>query len=409
MIPIELLLLGSNCMIAALAFVNYQVCVKRKDLEGSNSSLEKSLSQSKNDLSFMINQQFQNFSQSQKNQLELIQKQIAELEKLNEIKFDSIRNAVSTQLGAIQQQTSEKLESIRATVEEKLHDTLEKRLGNSFKLVNEQLEQVYRGLGEMQTIASGVGDLKKVLTNVKTRGIWGELQLANIIEQILTPDQYEKNVVVIPGASNRVEFAIKIPSEKQAGKFIWLPIDAKFPIESYYRLIQANDNSEPEIIAQCVKDLEQDIKLQAKMIADKYLQPPHTADFAIMFLPVEALYAEVLRKPGIIESLQRDYKIIITGPTTLSAILNSLQMGFRTMAIEQRSHEVWRTLSNVKSEFLKFANVLAKTKTKLDQASKEIEQVETRTRVMQRQLKHVETNKEDGLQIEIAPSVIDNG
>ncbi len=378
------------CLLGFIYMNLKNLSLKVSSLEGT---LEESLQRTKNDTSMLIGQNFQIFSNSQGNQLALIQKQIGELEKLNEMKFDSIRNAVNNQLESIQNQTSAKLEKIREAVEEKLHDTLEKRLGTSFKLVSDQLEQVYKGLGEMQTIASGVGDLKKVLTNVKTRGIWGELQLANIIEHILTPEQYETNVAVIPGSANRVEYAVKIPTQSEKGEFIWLSIDAKFPIESYYKLMHASENNEIELLNIAIKELEGQIKLQAKMIAEKYLLQPHTADFAIMFLPVEALYAEVLKRPGIIEALQRDYKVIITGPTTLSAILNSLQMGFRTLAIEQRSHEVWRILSSVKSEFGKFTTILTKTKQKLDQASKDIELVETRTRVMQRHLRDVESTE----------------
>lgn len=338
-----------------------------------------------------INLLLQNQNSSQKDQLDSFSKQLTNLTQINENKLESIRTVVSDSLFRMQTENNDKLEKMRATVEEKLHDTLEKRLGDSFKIVSERLEQVHKGLGEMQSLASGVGDLKKVLTNVKTRGTWGEVQLDALIEQILAFDQYEKNCAVVPNSSDRVEFAIKIPNKDDLNTSTFLPIDAKFPLEDYQRLVAAYDTGDQVEIELISKQLEVTIKKVAKQISEKYIHPPHTTDFAIMFLPVEALYAEVLRKPGIIEFLQREYRVVITSPTTLLAILNSLQMGFRAVAIEKRSSEVWKVLSSVKSEFVKFADVLAKTKIKLDQASKVIGDAETRTRVIQRHLKHVET------------------
>jgi DNA recombination protein RmuC len=280
---------------------------------------------------------------------------------------------------------------MRATVDEKLQSTLEQRLGESFKQVSERLEQVYRGLGEMRSLAVGVGDLKKVLTNVKTRGTWGEIRLSHILEQILTPDQYDVNVATKKNSNDRVEFAIKLPgqdSDKQT--VVWLPIDSKFPQEDYQRLLDAQEAADKEQSEKSIKSLEGRIKAEAKFIKEKYIDPPYTTDFGIMFLPVEGLYAEVLRQPGLCDFLQREYRIVVTGPTTLAALLNSLQMGFRTLAIEKRSSEVWELLGVVKTEFGKFGDVLAKTKKKLKEASNTIGQAEVRTRAIERKLRKVE-------------------
>lgn len=350
------------------------------------------LHQLKTDITTNVNQQFQLSNHALRSQLELIQKQLADLGNHNELKHDHLRNAIAEHLSRIQEDNNKKLETIRTTVEEKLHDTLEKRLGDSFKIVSERLEQVYKGLGEMQTIAAGVGDLKKVLTNVKTRGIWGEVQLGNIIEQMLTPAQYAINAQVNPNAGDRVEFAIKIPNKECTPEFIYLPIDSKFPIEIYYKLVAAQELGDFIAIEALSKELETCIKQQAKLISSKYICPPYTTDFAIMFLPIEALYAEVLRKAGLIEILQRDYRVVITCPTTLSAIISSLQMGFKTLAIEKHSSEVWKTLASVKTEFVKFADVLTKTRVKLDQASKEIGNAEVRSRAIERHLRNIETD-----------------
>lgn len=312
------------------------------------------------------------------------------LVQLNEQKLDKLRETLETKLTDIQNDNSKKLESMRATVDEKLHATLEKRLGESFQLVSERLEQVHKGLGEMQQLASGVGDLKKVLSNVKTRGIWGEMQLASLLEQVLTPDQYAANVATKRGSQDRVEFAISLPGNNSSDATVWLPIDAKFPQEDYQRLLDAQDMANAELAATATANLEARIRLEAKTIKEKYIDPPNTTDFAIMFLPVEGLYAEVLRRPGLCDSLQREYRISITGPTTLAALLNSLQMGFRTLAIERRSSEVWGLLGAVKTEFGKFGDVLVKTKEKLDQASKQIDAAAVRTRAIERKLKDVE-------------------
>jgi DNA recombination protein RmuC len=283
------------------------------------------------------------------------------------------------------------LERMRRVVDDTLQSTLEKRLGDSFKQVSERLEQVYAGLGEMRTLASGVGDLKKVLTNVKTRGIWGEVRLAQILDQILTPEQYAANVATRPGGTERVEFAICLPgADASRGEVVWLPIDAKFPQEDYQRLLDAQEAADKEQADRSLRNLEIRVKAEARAIRDKYVEPPHTTDFAILFLPVEGLYAEVLRIPGLCDHLQREYRVVLTGPTTLAALLNSLQMGFRTLAIERRSSEVWELLSVVKTEFGRFGETLSKTKKKLQEAASTIDQAEVRTRAIERSLRRVE-------------------
>jgi DNA recombination protein RmuC len=327
----------------------------------------------------------------QKDQLDSFSKQLLALTRLNEDKLESLRKTIEAQLRTMQEDNSRKLEQMRAVVDEKLQSTLEKRLGDSFKQVSERLEQVYRGLGEMRNLATGVGDLKKVLTNVKTRGTWGEIRLSHILEQILTPDQYEVNVATKKAGSERVEFAIKLPGQgSNKEKIVWLPIDSKFPQEDYQRLMDAQESADKVQAEKSVKNLEARVKAEAKAIREKYLDPPHTTDFGIMFLPVEGLYAEVLRRPGLCDSLQRDYRIVVTGPTTLAALLNSLQMGFRTLAIEKRSSEVWELLGAVKTQFGKFGEVLAKTKKKLQEASNTIDKAEVRTRVISRKLSKVQ-------------------
>jgi DNA recombination protein RmuC len=298
---------------------------------------------------------------------------------------------METQLQAMQEDNTRKLEQMRATVDEKLQSTLDKRLGESFKQVSERLEQVYKGLGEMRTLATGVGDLKKVLTNVKTRGTWGEIRLSHILEQILTPDQYEVNVATKKNSNERVEFAIKLPGqEADKEKIIWMPIDSKFPQEDYQRLMDAQEAGDKELAEKSIKNLAMRIKAEARRIKEKYLDPPGTTDFGIMFLPVEGLYAEVLRQPGLCDTLQREHRIVVTGPTTLAALLNSLQMGFRTLAIEKHSSEVWQLLGMVKTEFGKFGDVLAKTKKKLQEAGHTIDKAEIRTRAIARKLRKVQ-------------------
>src|SRR5574343_401975 len=301
-------------------------------------------------------------------------------------RFERLKQAVETRLTAIQADNANKLEEMSRTVAAKLHATLEQRLGESFKLVSERLEQVHRGLGEMQTLAAGVGDLKRGLTNVKTRGTWGEVQLSALLEQLLTADQFAANVATRPGSNERVDFAIRLPG-KDDGAVVWLPIDAKYPIEDYQRLLDAQERA---AIEEAAKAIETRLKNEARSIRDKYVAPPHTTDFAVLYLPIEGLYAEALRRPGLAEALQRDHRITLAGPTTLAAMLNSLQMGFRTLAIEQRSAEVWAVLGAVKTEFGKFGEALAHTRKKLDEASNSIAKAETRTRQLSRKLKEVE-------------------
>jgi len=304
-------------------------------------------------------------------------------------RLDKMRESMEDKIRQMQENNQQKLEEMRATVDEKLHKTLETRLGESFKQVSDRLEQVHQGLGEMQTLATGVGDLKKVLSNVKTRGILGEYQLENLLEQLLTSDQYEKNIATRPNSSERVEFAVKMPGRETDGSTVWLPMDAKFPTEDYQQLLDAYEAGDMAEIQEYQKKLSNRIKGEAKSIRDKYIEVPHTTDFAILFLPFEGLYAEVLRL-NLFETLQRDYKVMIAGPTTISAFLNSMQMGFRTLAIEKRSSEVWQLLGAVKTEFHKFETVLAKTKKKLEEAGRVIDTAGTRTRAIERKLRDVE-------------------
>jgi DNA recombination protein RmuC len=312
---------------------------------------------------------------------------VRDFNELQKQKFD----AMALKQDELVKSTELKLEKMRETVDEKLHKTLEERLGQSFQLVSERLEAVQKGLGEMQTLANGVGDLKKVLSNVKTRGVLGEIQLGNILEQIMAPEQYEANVKTKQGSNDLVEFAIKLPGKDDNGKEVYLPIDAKFPQEDYIRLQNAYEVGDVQGIDSASKALSNAIKKFAKDIRDKYIDPPYTTDFGILFLPIEGLFAEVVRQPDLVAILQREYKIIVTGPTTLAAMLNSLQMGFKTLAIQRRSSEVWQILGAVKTEFVKFGDVLDKAQKKINEANKELDNlVGTRTRLMLSKLKKVE-------------------
>jgi DNA recombination protein RmuC len=326
----------------------------------------------------------------------------ARLDKLNETtdrRLEAVRLTLEGRLQDLQKDNAAKLEQMRQTVDEKLQATLETRLGESFRLVSERLEQVHLGLGEMKNLATGVGDLKRVLGNVKTRGIFGEVALAAILEQMMTADQYGANVATVPGSNERVEFAIRLPgSSDQPDLPVWLPIDAKFPREDYERLLDAQERADVESAVIAGASLERRIRDEAKALCQKYVSPPHTTDFAIMFLPTEGLYAEVLRRPGIVEALQREHRVVVAGPTTLSAILNSLQMGFRTLAIEKRSSEVWQVLGAVKTEFGKFAGVLEKTRKKLAEATNVIDQADIRTRAIERKLRGVEAASDEDSQ-----------
>ena len=341
-----------------------------------------------------------------------VERRIKELTDSNETRIEKLRHTFETQMNLMQQSNEKKLDQMRQTVDEKLQSTLEKRLGESFKLVSERLEAVQRGLGEMQNLATGVGDLKRVLTNVKARGTWGEVQLGALLEQILTPDQYEQNVKTVPGSQVNVEYAIKLPGvDDDPQSCVWLPIDSKFPQEDYQRLVDATERADVAAVEKSQKDLVRAIELSAKEISSKYLDPPNTTDFAILFLPTEGLYAEILRQPGLLEKLQHNYRVVVTGPTTLTATLSSLRMGFKTLAIEKRSSEVWTVLAAVKTEFGKFGEVLDKVKNQLATASRTIENTGVRTRAMEKKLRDVEKMPvaESELLLGISESGTDNG
>jgi DNA recombination protein RmuC len=321
---------------------------------------------------------------------ETLNEQLRALAQSNDQRMAEMRTAVEQKLGAIQADNEKKLEQMRATVDEKLHATLEARLGESFKQVADRLEQVHKGLGEMQSLAKDVGSLNRVLTNVKTRGVFGEVQLSGLLEQVFTREQYATNVETVPGSGGRVEFAIRLPGRRDDGAPLWLPIDCKFPREDYERLLEAQERADPVAAESAGRAIESRLRTEAKTIREKYVAPPHTTDFGIMFVPTEGLYAEALRRPGLVDAMQRDHKVMLAGPTTLLAMLTSLQMGFRTLALEQRSAEVWEVLGAVKTEFASFGAVLAKTKKKLEEASNTIDAAQTRTNVMTRKLKSVE-------------------
>lgn len=318
------------------------------------------------------------------------QLRLAALTADNEKRMGEVRATLEAKLGAIQQDNAAKLEQMRATVDEKLQSTLETRLGQSFKLVSDRLEAVQRGLGEMQNLAIGVGDLKRVLTNVKQRGTFGEVQLGALLEDMLAAEQYASNVITVPGTNDRVEFAIRMPGQEE-GEHVYLPIDAKFPVEDYQRLLDAQEAADIDAASAAGRALENRVRDEAKRIHSKYVSPPHTTDFAVLYLPTEGLYAEVIRRPGLFENLQRDHRVTVAGPTTLSALLNSLQMGFRTLAIAKRSSEVWKILGAVKTEFGKFGTVLDKTRKQLDTVRNSIDSAGQRTRVIERKLREVET------------------
>jgi DNA recombination protein RmuC len=361
----------------------------RRDLGEVGSAQRTELSGSLNNFSQTLATQMSGIATVQDGKIDGFAAQLAKLTEANEARLTEIRNTLETKLRELQGENAAKLEEMRKTVDERLHATLEHRLGESFKLVSDRLEQVHRGLGEMQTLAAGVGDLKRVLTNVKTRGTWGEVQLEALLEQMLVREQFEKNVATRPGSSERVEFAIRMPGRAD-GTQVWLPIDSKFPAEDYDRLIAAQDRADATAVEESARALEMRIRLEAKTIRDKYIEPPYTTDFALLFLPTEGLYAEVLRRPGLADTLQRDFRVVIAGPTTLAAILNSLQMGFRTLAIEQRSGEIQLLLGAVKTEFGRFGEVLANTKKQLETVTNSIGKAEVRTRAIERKLRDVE-------------------
>ena len=299
-------------------------------------------------------------------------------------------NMVTNSLQDMRQTVETKLDEMRQMVGEKLHATLEQRLGDSFRIVSERLEQVHQGLGEMHALAGGVGDLKRMLSHVKVRGIWGEVQLQQLLDQVFTQEQYQVNVAVRPHSSERVDFAIRLPGKGHADAPVWLPIDAKFPLEDYQRLLEAEEKADAAMVEEAGKSLERRVREEAISIRKKYIDPPYTTDFALLFVPLEGLYAELIRRPGLLESLQNNERVILTGPTTLWAILNSLQIGFRTLAIERRSSEVWQLLGSVKQEFSKFGDTLERVRKRIEQAGQDFEQIETRTRVINQRLRSVE-------------------
>ena len=342
-------------------------------------------------------------AQLQKGLTDTLSTQLSQVAESSARRMAEIRQTLDLQLQQLQTSNATKLDEMRATVDEKLQATLHARLGESFKQVADRLEQVHKGLGEMQTLAQGVGDLKHLLSNVKTRGLFGEAQLAALLEQVFVPDQYAVQVATVPGSKNVVDFAIKLPGRAHDATPLWLPIDAKFPNDDYERLLDAQGRADAQAAELAGKALEARIRLEAKSIAEKYIAPPHTTDFAILFLPTEGLYAEVLRRPGLMEALQRDHRITLAGPTTLLAMLSSLQMGFRTLALEKRSSEVWQVLGAVKNEFGKFGDVLAKVKSQTETVLKTLDNAQVRSRAMGRALKQVEALPDGPTQTLIAP------
>lgn len=375
-------------IIAVLLLVILLLCMlllkknKKNDLEDFKKVIELSLKNTRDDITNTIGGKIVDNTTIQQNA-------ITNLTQLNETKLENIRKSVEDRLTSIQRDNGEKLEKMRLTVDEKLQSTLEKRLSESFKIVSSNLESVQKGLGEMQSLAKGVGDLKNVFTNVKARGYWGEIQLANILEQFLTPEQYLTNVKTKAKSNDFVEFAIKLPGKNNIDTVL-LPVDSKFPIEDYSRLVSAEESGDLEAIDESRKKLEMQIKKCAKDINEKYLDPPYTTDFGIMFLPTESLYCEVIRNTDLCETLSQKYRVVISGPSTFVALLNSLQMGFRTLAIEKRSSEVWELLGVVKTEFTKFGDLLEKTNKKLVEISNTMSDATRKTRTIERKLKNVE-------------------
>lgn len=368
-----------------------QASQTREEQAKADKQQREELSAKFNAFGLQVKQDIESLGNHQQRNLKDFGEKLDKLTATTEQKADALRVAIEKKLDALQQSNEQKLEKMRQTVDEKLHKTLESRLGESFKIVSERLEKVHRGLGEMQELATGVGDLKRVMTNVKTRGTWGEVLLGNLLEQVLTAEQYEANCKVKPRSEERVEFAVKLPGpEEDAGSCVYLPIDAKFPKETYERIVAAADSADAAGLDKAQKELEAVVMGFARDIRDKYIAPPHTTDFAILFVPTEGLYAELVRRPGLVEKLQRDCRVNLAGPTTLLALLNALQMGFKTLAIQKRSGEVWKLLGGVKAEFGKFEDWIAAVQKKLDSASKEMGKAAVRTRQIHRKLAKVQ-------------------
>jgi DNA recombination protein RmuC len=363
----------------------------RTELANARAETAQNAKSARNELASNLAQ----FTQTLQNQLASIASlqndRLSTLTHSNEQRLEAVRATVENRLELLRTDNAQKLEQMRTTVDEKLQTTLDSRLGESFKMVSERLEQVHKGLGEMQSLATGVGDLKKVLTNVKSRGGWGEVQLGALLDEMLSPGQYAKNVATRPGRKESVEYAIKFPGRSEDGTPCWLPIDCKFPLEDYRRLQDAIDSADIGMVEQSRKALEDFFKLEARKIRDKYIEPPHTTDFAILFIPTESLYAEAVSRPGLAETLQRDYRVMLAGPMNLAALLNSLQLGFRTLAIQNSSAEVWRVLGAVKTEFGKFGELLAKTKQRLDAVGQTLDDASKKSTTIARKLRDVET------------------
>lgn len=371
--------------------VQQQLRMGREESRGAAVELRKEVASGLNAGTQSLVSSLETANRAQQAQLENLGRQLRELIESNQAGLDRIRATLDGRVRELQESNEKKLDAMRRTVDEKLQNTLEKRLGESFKLVSERLEAVHKGLGDMQQLASGVGDLKRVLSNVKVRGTWAEVQLCTLLDQVLAPDQYAKNVAVKEGSTERVEFAVRLPGPKSdPGAVVWLPIDSKFPQEDYLRLQEAADSGDAAATRTAVDGLVRAVRAAAKDIHDKYVNPPQTTDFALLFLPTEGLYAEVLRQPALVEDLQQRFRVVLASPTTLFAILNSLRLGFQTLAIEQRAVEVWRVLGAVKTEFAKFSGVLEKVERQLNTASKTLSLTTTRTRALERRLRTVD-------------------
>ena len=386
MLAVQIAILAVVCAVAALAIATWRASTKKTDFSPlllQLGAIEKALDRNERALREELARGRTESSDAARQLREEVSARIAELSAASENRFDSLRKSVEDRLSHLQEDNTAKLELMRQTVDEKLQGTLEQRLSESFKRVSDQLESVYRGLGEMQKLAGGVDDLKRVLANVKTRGGWGEVQLGTLLEQMLAPDQFERNVATT-GTAERVDFAIRLPGQ------VWLPIDAKFPQDDYQRLVDASEQADRAGMEMAAKALETRLRLEAKRIHEKYIDPPQTTDFAVLFLPTEGLYAEALRRPGLADALQRECKVAIVGPTTLCAVLNGLQMGFRTLAIQKQSGEVWRVLGEAKTQFRKYADVLGRVRRKIQEASTAVEDAEKRTQVIEKKLRDVE-------------------
>jgi len=387
--------------------VRHELRLSREEARSAGRELREEVAGGLKSTNEVLARTLEGLGKLQQTQLEGMTKQLTELINSNQAALDRVRLTFDARVKELQESNEKKLDEMRKTVDEKLHDTLEKRLGESFKMVSERLEAVHQGLGEMQHLATGVGDLKRVLVNVKARGTWAEVQLGAILEQILTQEQFERNVRVKPDSAESVEYAVRLPGPKDdSGACVWLPIDSKFPQEDYLRLQEAAEKADPLAVQAAADALARTVRAAAKDIHDKYLSPPGTTDFAIMFLATEGLYAEILRQPAVVEDLQRRYRVVVAGPTTLAAILSSLRMGFQTLAIEQRAAEVWRVLAAIKTEFGKFGDVLDKVKRHIDLAGQTIDKTGVRSRAIERRLRSVEKLPEpEALEILALPTV----